>query len=131
MQSRISEFAPENEDIVYKDVTPILSPDWNVNTSVEVEIIDNLFGYVSGRYLSESFLELTNDPSLIVPESFIVDLGVRYTILENFEIKVDLNNVFDELYYTNGAPIATAEGFTPGYFVQPPRNVFATLTMKF
>jgi outer membrane receptor protein involved in Fe transport len=67
-----------------------------------------------------------------VPESFVTDVGVRYTILKKYEIKVDLNNVFDNLYYTNGAPIDNFDGtFSPGYFVQPPRNVFATLTMRF
>ena len=131
MQSRISEYTPEGTDITFDEITPILSPDWNVRASIEVEIVDELFIYLSTRYLSESYLELTNNPELIIPESFVADAGVRYTILEKYEIKVDLNNVFDNLYYTNGAPVATANGLSPGYFVQPPRHVFATMTMRF
>ncbi|MFT5903684.1 MAG: iron complex outermembrane receptor protein [Flammeovirgaceae bacterium] len=131
MQSRISEYTPEGADITFDEITPILSPDWNVRASIEVEIVDELFIYLSTRYLSESYLELTNNPELIIPESFVADAGVRYTILEKYEIKVDLNNVFDNLYYTNGAPVATANGLSPGYFVQPPRHVFATMTMRF
>lgn len=131
MQSRISEYTPEGSDITFDEITPILSPDWNVRASIEVEIVDELFIYLSTRYLSESYLELTNNPELIIPESFVADAGVRYTILEKYEIKVDLNNVFDNLYYTNGAPVATANGLSPGYFVQPPRHVFATMTMRF
>jgi len=131
MESEISRYEPENADIVYEDITPILSPEWNVQANLEYEILDELFVYVSGRYLSDAFLELTNDPELTIPESFVTDLGVRYTFWKDHEIKVDLNNVFDELYFTNGAPVETSEGFSPGYFVQPPRHVFATLTLRF
>ncbi|MCZ4408045.1 TonB-dependent receptor [Cryomorphaceae bacterium 1068] len=132
MQSRISEYIPTDSDETFTDITPILSPEWNVRASLEVEVIEDLFVYFSARYLSESYLELTNNSELIIPESFVADVGVRYTILKKYEIKVDLNNVFDNLYYTNGAPIDNFEGtFSPGFFVQPPRNVFATLTMRF
>jgi iron complex outermembrane receptor protein len=132
MQSRISEYTPEGSGETFKDITPILSPEWNVRASLELEVFEDLFIYFSTRYLSESYLELTNTAELIIPESFVADLGVRYTILDNYEIKIDLNNVFDNLYYTNGAPLDNFDGtFSPGYFVQPPRHAFATLTMRF
>ena len=128
MQSRISQYSPKGSEDVYEDISPILSPEWNVQTNLEVEIIDDLFVHVSTRYLSESFLELTNDPGLTVPESFVTDFGVRFKFWKEHEIKVDLNNLFDNLYYTSGAPVETANGISPGYFVQPPRHLYATLT---
>jgi iron complex outermembrane receptor protein len=131
MQSRISSYSPEGSEDTFEDVSPILSPDWNVQTSLEYEVIDDLFIAIRTRYLSESFLELTNDPDLTVPESFVTDFGLRYTIADRYELKVDLNNAFDELYFTNGAPVSTGEGVEPGYFVQPPRSVFATFTARF
>lgn len=131
MQSRISQYIPEGSETVFSDITPILSPDWNVQSTLEVEVIDGLYVYASGRYLSESYLELTNDPELVVPESFVADFGVRFRFYKEHEIKVDLNNLFDNLYYTTGAPVVTADGLVPGYFVQPPRHLFATLTLRF
>jgi iron complex outermembrane receptor protein len=132
MQSEISRYAPEGTDEVFTDITPILSPEWNVQTNLEYEFAEGFSMYVSTRYLSESFLELTNDPDLMVPESFVTDLGGRWVFYKEHELKVDVNNIFDNLYYTNGAPVEVMENvFSPGYFVQPPRHLFATLTLRF
>lgn len=131
MQSRISQYSPDGSEMVYNNISPILSPDWNVLTKLEAEVINNLFVHVSTRYLSESYLELTNDPELIVPESFITNFGVRFKFWKEHEIKVNLNNIFDVLYFTSGAPVETANGISPGYFVQPPRHLYATLTLRF
>jgi len=132
MQSQISEYTPEGSEDTFENITPILSPDWNVQTSLEFEIIDDLFISVRSRYLSESFLELTNNSDLKVPESIVIDAGLRYTILGKHQIKVDFNNLLDELYYVNGAPVIALDGtLEPGYFVQPPFNFAATIVLRF
>jgi iron complex outermembrane receptor protein len=132
MQSKISEYSPEGSDAIFNDISPILSPEWNVLTSLEYKIVEDLSVRISARYLSESFLELTNDPSLTVPQSFVTDVGLRYVLFDRHELRVDINNITDELYYTNGAPVFGAnDEVQPGYFVQPPRSIFATLVMRF
>lgn len=131
MRARISQYSPEGSDEVFEDITPILSPEWNVQTTLEAEAIKDLFISVRTRYLSESFTELTNDRDFIVPESFITDLGLRWKFWKEHSISVRVNNIFDELYYTNGVPVETGGGMQPGYFVQPPRHVYATLNLRF
>ena len=50
------------------------------------------------------------------------------------QLDLSLNNLFNELYFTNGAPVdVDFDGIVdgPGYMVQAPRNFFATLTLNF
>ena len=131
MQARISQYSPEGSDEIFEDITPILSPEWNVQTTLEAEAVKDLFISIRTRYLSESFTELTNNRDFIVPESFITDLGLRWKFWKQHSFSVRVNNIFDELYYTNGVPVQTESGMQPGYFVQPPRHVYATLNLKF
>jgi outer membrane receptor protein involved in Fe transport len=50
------------------------------------------------------------------------------------QLDLRFNNLFDELYFTNGAPVdvdfdGQIDG--PGYLVQAPRHFFATLRINF
>ena len=114
---------------VYKDVTPILSPELNLLGTLAYQPVKSLEFSFSVRYLSESFMELTNDPALMVPASMVFDMAARWNFWRQHSLSVQFNNITDELYYTYGAPDASGTG--PAYFVQPPRHVYATLTLKF
>lgn len=132
MQAQISEYYDRNLDMTFQNVTPILSPEWNLSQSLQYNITD---GFVIGarlRYLSEQFMELTNNDELTVPSSFVVDTYLHLQATENIHFQFQFNNVFDELYYTYGAPVTGPAGQTEaGYFVQPPRHIYATLTFNF
>ncbi|MEQ9263237.1 MAG: TonB-dependent receptor [Owenweeksia sp.] len=129
LNARISSYQPDGSEEVYKDVTPILSPELNLLGTLAYQPVKSLEFSVSGRYLSESFMELTNDPALTVPASMVFDMAARWNFWRQHSLSVQFNNITDELYYTYGAPDASGTG--PAYFVQPPRHVYATLTLKF
>lgn len=125
MSSEIDSLEDENGDIL-ENKMPILSPEWIINNTIKVFATNELTFSVSGNYVSESFLELSNDPSLTLPSYFVMDAAINY---ENsrFRFRLELNNLTDKEYYSNGAPVGTE----PGYFVNAPRNVFGSIAVKF
>ena len=131
MQSRIKEYAPEEADQVYTDVHPIVSPEWLINGTLEYNFRNVLQVAVSPRYVSESYLEPTNQPDLILPSYFVMDSRITIFFLEKHSFSLHLNNIFDEEYYSYGQPVMYEGETVPGYFVQPPFHVYALLNLRF
>lgn len=130
MHARIESYTPDGGTTV-RNVSPILSPEWNVQTTLEASITKDVTLSLRTRYLSEAYMELTNNPDLVVPESFVTDLRLRYRFYKEHVLSLQFNNVFDSQYFTYGAPVFTEAGLQPGFFVQPPRHLYATLHLKF
>ncbi len=130
MQSNIDEFAPDGSDQIFLDVEPIVSPEWLVNASVGHEFTSWLGASVSGRYVSESFLEPTNQADLMLPSFFVMDTQVTAKFRKH-ELSIHTNNLFDTEYYSFGQPVEYEGQTVPGYFVQPPRHVYAILRLRF
>ncbi|MEM9829868.1 MAG: TonB-dependent receptor [Bacteroidota bacterium] len=130
MQSNIDEFAPEGADQVFRDVEPLVSPEWLINVSAGYELTDWLAAAVSGRYVSESFLEPTNQPDLILPSFFVMDAQLTAKFRKH-DLSIHANNLFDTEYYSFGQPVQFEGRTVPGYFVQPPRHVYAILRLRF
>ncbi len=87
----------------------------------------------SGRFVGESFLELTNQPEFTMPSFFTGDLGFDIRVNNTVSASLKINNVFDKRYFTHGAPLDTnfdGEFDTPGFIVQPPRHAFAEIKIK-
>ena len=129
LRARISSYQPENADVIYEDVTPIISPELNLRLDITYEIVESLSISGEYRHLSSSFMELTNHPNLVVPSSSVVNMALRWNFWKEHDLRIQLNNLTDALYYTYGAP--GSSGFEPAYFVQPPRNIYASLNLRF
>lgn len=134
MQTNIRSFSPGGSDQVYEDVESILSPNWLVNSSAAFSPIDRFDLTLSGRYMGEAYLELTNREDMILPSFFVMDLELDARIRSNISASLKVHNLFDELYYTNGSPLDTnfdGNYDTPGYIVQPPRHLFMEVQIRF
>lgn len=129
LRARISKYQPVGSTEVFNDVTPILSPELNGRIRLGYELITKL--KISGeyRYLSSSFVELTNQPSLTVPSSSVFNMALSWQFWKEHEFRIQVNNLTNVLYYTYGAP--GSNGTDPAYFVQAPRNVYASLNLRF
>lgn len=117
----------------FEDKAPILSPEWIINNDIRVFPFNNLTVNVSGKYVSESFLEFTNTPIMTLPSYFVMDAAVTYEV-DPVTFKLEVNNLGDEVYYSNGAPVDVDSDGTneePGYFVNAGRNFFLTVTCSF
>ncbi len=133
MKSKVKTFAPGGSSDIYNDVEHILTPDWLINARGDYQLGKHLTVGLSGRYVSESFLELTNQPDLIMPDFVVANAQVTIN-WRSHQLDLRFNNLFDELYFTNGAPVdvdfdGQIDG--PGYLVQAPRHFFATLRINF
>ncbi|MCH8546578.1 MAG: TonB-dependent receptor [Cryomorphaceae bacterium] len=131
MQANIESYTDNATGVVFENVTPILTPEWNVQSTLEATVWKDLRLAVRTRYLSEAFMELTNNSDLVVPQSFITDLRASYTFVKWAELSIQFNNIFDVQYFTYGAPIFGENDVRPGFFVQPPRHIYATLRLMF
>lgn len=132
MRTGIREFTTGGE--TYFDKESILSPEWLANGTLLYSLNRNLDLSLTGRYMSEAFLELTNNPEMILPSFFVADIGIDARLGRHLSASVKMHNIFDELYFTNGAPLDTNfDGLTdsPGYIVQPPRHLFFELSVQF
>lgn len=130
MNSNIDAFSPDGETQTYRNVQPIISPEWLINGGLQYQI-EPFSVALSSRYVSESFLEPTNQPDLTVPSSFIVNAQASVRFLKEQEFSLHLNNLFDQRYYTFGQPVVVGNDTVPGYFVQAPFNFYALLRLKF
>ena len=131
MKSKVNSFEPGGTGETFQDVEHILSPEWLLNAKAEYNIGKHLVFGLSGRYVSESFLELSNQQDLLMPDFFVTHAHLIINWRQH-QLDLRLNNLFDELYFTNGAPVdvdfdGVIDG--PGYLVQAPRNFFATLRL--
>ncbi len=130
LQSNIDTFNPEDEKQVYRNVEPIISPSWIVNSTLQYKR-NPLSVALTARYVSESFLEPTNRPDLTLPAFFVLDARASVRFLKNQEFSLHLDNLLNKTYYTYGQPIDAGGGLVPGYFVQAPFSAYALLRLRF
>lgn len=119
---------------VFRDVEHIFAPEWTVSPGIRFDA-SSLFTFsLNGQYVSESFIELSNDSDFTLPEHFVLDGQMDVSISESVKFSLFVNNIFDELYFNEGTPVdadfdGAVEG--PGYRVQPPINAYGQLKLKF
>lgn len=133
MKAQIDSYEPEG-DQVYTNVTSALSPEFIGGGTFRYSFAKRFSFNFGGRYVSESYLEPTNNELFITPDFFVADAGLSVRITEKSQLDLFLNNIFDQQYFTNGAPVDLDFDGTfdePGYFVQPPRNFYAKLVVEF
>ncbi|MGF1669983.1 MAG: TonB-dependent receptor [Balneolaceae bacterium] len=133
MTTNIREFTPGDSDQVFRNRESILSPNWLMNATATYSVTDWADVTFSGRFVGESFLELTNQPEFTMPSFFTGDLGFDIRVNNTVSASLKINNVFDKRYFTHGAPLDTnfdGEFDTPGFIVQPPRHAFAEIKIK-
>lgn len=119
--------------VIYEKRTPVLSPEWIMNSSVNLYPVKDLTVRLSSNYVSESFLELTNDPAFILPSYLVFNSSIVYK-LKNVELSLDINNLADKDFYSSGVPVDVDFDGTndePGYFVNAGRNTFFQVKWNF
>lgn len=132
MQSEIDSFTTGSGE-TYSDKTPIMSPQWIINNRFEITPFKNVSVDISGKYVSESYLELTNSSEMILPDYFVMDSALSYE-MEHVTLRLEINNLTDDIYYSSGAPVDLDYDGTndePGYFVNAGRNYFLSLRYGF
>lgn len=132
MITNIDEYSDGGE--TFTNIEHAFAPTFMINPSIAWEPFPTLSLGIDGRYVSKAYLELSNNPELILPSYFVANGNVKYGITKNIDLGIWINNVFNERYYTDGAPLdqdfdGVIEG--PGYRIQPPRHFFLSLDVNF
>jgi len=132
MKSRIKEYNPVEDPNVYTHVTQPLSPEFMGSAAIIYNCKDIFEIEISGNYMSESYLEPTNQPELVMPGFFVTNARFLFNFLGRQSVHFYLNNLFNQQYFTYGAPVdPDFDGLMePGYFVQPPRNIYIMLIFR-
>lgn len=133
MTSQIKQLEDETSGETLTDVSAILTPEWTYSASLAYKPVDGLGFTFSGRGISESYMDISNDEAYVLPAYFVTAFRVNYTY-KVATLSLEANNLFDDAYYTNGSPVdvdfdGAIDG--PGYYINAGRNYFATLKVKF
>jgi iron complex outermembrane receptor protein len=125
--NKIKSYTTDFDSITYTNVAPLLTPKVIVNQSVSYKISKRIVTEISGRYVSESFLDNTNNRDFIVPTSFILNGMITYNFMKQHCIQLLVNNLTNQKYYTAGYVQANQ----PYYFAMATRNFYISLKLKF
>ncbi len=133
MRGNISRLTLGGGGDVLTDKEHILTPEWTIQQYIQYKYSDKWSLRLSGQYLSESFLELTNDPELVLPSFYVLNAQLNISPWPWVDVQLVMNNLFDKQYFTYGTPVdldfdGVIEG--PGYIVQPPRNGYILVRLK-
>jgi len=116
------------------DVEQTFSPNFIISPDLTVNITDGIRLNISGQYVSESFIELSNRSDYIAPSFFIMNAQADIKLSNSLSLNATINNIFDELYFTDGAPVDADFDGNPegqGFRVQPPQNSYMMLRWSF
>jgi iron complex outermembrane receptor protein len=132
MKSRIREYDPVEDPNIYRNVSQPLSPSFMGNAALTYHSRDIFEIELSGNFMSDSYLEPTNQEDLMMPGYFVVNSRFTLNFLKKHSFQFYLNNLLNTQYFTYGAPVdPNYDGMNePGYFVQPPRNFYALLILR-
>jgi iron complex outermembrane receptor protein len=131
-QSNIAELTIDSMEV--RNVQHILTPNIIGRSGISwTSINDKFFSTLDVNYMSQSYMEYTNDEDFVVPQFMTMDLTLNYQPWENFGLQLQVRNLLDKTYYTYGTPgdVDYSGELEPGYFVQAPRNFYVTGTLKF
>lgn len=134
LQTKISEYKPEDTDIIYTNTESPFSPKIMSSAGIDYKIFNRFKIGINGRYLSEMFMEPTNDNTFIIPSSFIVNAKFSASISKNVTFGFYVNNLTNKQYFTYGEPTDTNGDYisdSPGYLAQAPLSLFGELVIKF
>lgn len=132
MSSNISDY--NNGMASYFDVEHVLTPNLIIQPSFLFNLSDKMTFSSTGMYVSNSFTELSNNPDFGLSSFFVLNGQLNYTVNSQVSAQLVINNIFDNLYYTEGSPID--ENFDGafeevGLRIQPPRNFYFMINYSF
>jgi len=133
LSTKVDQFINANSEAI-DNAEHIFSPKWIIGPSLVFNPSSRWSINLSGRYVDQSYMELSNDSVFKLPDFFVLDSRVDFNVSETVTFSFMVNNILDELYFTDGSPVdfdfdGVVEG--PGYRVQPPRNFYGMLRVRF
>src|SRR5688500_3600690 len=124
MTSRIREYT-DRSGVTYRDVSALLTPPLQSTQRVTWRVLPVVELTAEGRYVGKSQLTNTDDPTLILPSSYMLDGVARWDFGRGrYSLFVSGSNLGNSGRYSTGN---VSSGGTPSYFVLAPRSVQAVV----
>jgi iron complex outermembrane receptor protein len=124
MRARISRFTDDASGISYRDVPPLLTPEFTSTQSASVDVTRAFSLDATGRFVGSSRLTNANDAALSLPSQYTFDVAARWAF-GNVGLTALINNATNARRFASGH----ASAGEARYYVQPPRN--AQLLFRF
>jgi iron complex outermembrane receptor protein len=120
--------------LTFHDVEPLLTPSFIVNQSVEYAPGGRFSAGATGRWVGRSYLDNTDDDSLVAPSYFLLDAKAAYVLTPAVRLSLQVNNLLNaERIYPSGYSYQFFTGEERSgiayYYPQATRN--ATLLVDF
>ncbi|MBC8085898.1 MAG: TonB-dependent receptor [Phycisphaerae bacterium] len=110
----------------FTNVQPLLTPAVLTSQRGEWTVSRNVALTFEGRYQSKSYLTNTGNEALMLPDYFVLDGSVRFSI-GGQALVIRAANLGDTKKFSSGYD----NGDGPAYFILPPRSVFVTAQIKY
>lgn len=128
MTSRIREYT-DRDGVTYRDVPALLTPVFQSMQRVGWRVLPALELTMEGRYVGASQLTNTDDPTLVLPASYVMDGVARWELGQGrYVLSVYGFNLGNSRRYSTGN---VSSGGTPRFFVLAPRSVQAVAKVVF
>ena len=128
MQARIADYTDDASGASFHDVSPLLTPRIVSAQRLEWQPTAALSFWGEGRYTSQSQLDNTGNPALVLPDAYVFDAAAVWRFASGrHALELRGNNLTNSKRYGSGY----GSGDTPYYYVLPPRNLFVTLKLGF
>jgi len=126
--NRIRTYTDSSTDTpaTFTNVAPLLTPAILTTQRGEWVIARNVRVSMEGRYQSKSYLTNTGNEALILPDYFVLDASLRFSV-GGQALVVRGANLGDTKKFSSGYD----NGDGPAYFILPPRSVFVTAEIRF
>ena len=126
MRARIAEYTDDATQQTFRDVTPLLTPAFTSNQSVQFILARSLRLGLDGRYVSRSYLANTGDSRFVTPPAWLMDAALTWSP-GRVTVLAQLRNVLDREFFSGGY----TDGATSYYYIAAPRNLTVTTRVGF
>jgi iron complex outermembrane receptor protein len=125
MRARIAEFTDDNTATTYTDVPPLLTPEFLTTQTMSLDVTKAITVDFTGKFVGNSRLTNTDDPTLAIHSQYTSDLAARWT-RGDMTLSLLLNNATNVRRFAGGHQAGTDARF----YVLPPRNLHVLLRFR-
>lgn len=128
MKANISRYHSDFDASTYRNITPLLTPQWIANQSVCYSFLKNKIDItLSARYVSVQYLGNDNNKNLVVPEALTFNSAISIRPTKRISLSLMCNNITNKRLLNGGYSVLGS----PYYFVGAPRNYYVALNYRF
>lgn len=123
----IKQYTTDYDGKTYNNVAPLLTPKAIINQSFAYKVKNWLTIDLGGKYISQSFLDNTNNSNFVTPRSLVFNGAINAKVYKGISFNFLVNNITDQKYYMSGY-IQSNQSY---YFPMATRNYLMTAKFVF